>query len=301
MKSADSVEELMRLAAPCPSQPHAYPCAAGIDTSSVFVFAENSMLDSAVATASMGAVRALPYGLFAVLVLQDVFFLSVGGIKGDGADQNSATADSSAYHLHNRNLFTDPDLKLETLTWPTVIVSSAQHAAWLVQAAVDAWLNIVPFPYISHALAVINLQQSSSVASSLSNAMDRNGRFCTLAALYLDQSLYYSPIEDRSRFVEAAWFFVDVAAMCLFSTRTFGFSHPSRDRVQSHFQQMLWNVMQHDHTPLPEFPGCETYESFLCCSGEVFTPCSAMLPPMAKASRMCTDSYRATGCTRTWS
>lgn len=257
MKSADSVEELLRLAAPCPSQPHDYPCAAGIDTSSVLVFAENSMLDSAVAQASVGAVRALPYGIFAALVSQDTFIRRVGGIRGDGADESGANMESAAYHTLNQNMFTDPDLRLEQLTWPTVLVNSAQHAAWLAHAAVDAWLNVVPFPYIIQARAVVNLHMPSSFAPVASNAMNRNGRFCTLAALHLEKSQHEFSIKDHARFIETAWLFVDVAAVCLFSTRTFGFDHPSRDRIRSNFQRMFWNVMQQDHSPLPEMSGCD--------------------------------------------
>ena len=48
VKSVESVEEVMSLAAPCSSEPSAYPCAAGINTSSVVVFTEITMLDTMV-------------------------------------------------------------------------------------------------------------------------------------------------------------------------------------------------------------------------------------------------------------
>ena len=259
VKHADSVAELMRLAAPCPPQQHAYPCAAGINASSVLVFAESAMLDSEVAQASAGAVRALPLGLFAALVSSDAFARSVGGSRGEGADESGATDHSAAYHLHNQNLFTDPDLWLETLLWPTALASSAQHASWLAQAAVDAWLSVVPFPYILHAHAVVNACSSASFYASVSNAMNRNGRFCTLAALYLDQTLHYSKMNNILHYADAAWHFVDFASVCLFSVRTFNFHHPSRDRIRSHFEPTFWKVVQLDRSPLPEMPGCEKY------------------------------------------
>jgi hypothetical protein len=121
-------------------------------------------------------VRALPYGLFAALVTQDAFARNVGGSRGDGADDSGATDDSLAYHQLNQHVFTHPDLQLEALTWPTVVASSAQYAAWLAQAAVDAWLDIVPFPYIVHAHAVVNARSSASFSPNASDATSANGR-----------------------------------------------------------------------------------------------------------------------------
>jgi hypothetical protein len=263
VKSIDSVEELMRLAAPCPSHPHTFPCAVGINTSSVLVFAENSMLDSLVTRVSAGAVRSLPIGLFAELVSQDTFSRSVGGIRGDGADESGVTNDSSEYHLRNQILFTDIELQLETLIWPTDLLgNSVQHATWLAQAAVDAWLNVVPFPHLSFAQAVVRSHSSSSFAPSATKATNRNGRFCTLAALYLDQAQHFLRSNDHGRFVQVAWLFVDVAGVCLFSSRTFGFDHPSRERIQSNFKDTFWKVVQLDRSPLPDLPGCEKCASF---------------------------------------
>ncbi len=257
VKSADSVEELMRLAAPCPSQAHAlaYPCAAGINTSSVLVFAENAMLDAMVAQASAGAVRALPYGIFAALVSRDTFSRNAVGITGDGADDSGFSHDSAAYHLYNQQMFTDPDLQLEPLTWPSVLTTSEQHATWLVHAAVDAWLSVVPFPHLAQAQAVVLSRSSASFSPDVSNALDHSGRMCTLAALLLDHAQHVKSKDDLS-YVELAWRFVDHAAVCLFAVRTFHIRHPSHDRIRANFQQTLWNALQLDRFSLPEPAGC---------------------------------------------
>ncbi len=94
----------MRLAAPCPPDSSAFPCGVGINTSSVYVLSENAMLDSVVAKASAGAIRALPYGIFASLVTQDEFFKLVGGARGEDADNSSVSATYSLYYLRNKNL-----------------------------------------------------------------------------------------------------------------------------------------------------------------------------------------------------
>ena len=257
VKHADSVAELMRLAAPCPPQPHAYPCAAGINTSSVLVFAESAMLDSEVAQASAGAVRALPLGLFAALVSGDAFARSVGGTRGEGADESSATDHSAAYHLHNQNLFTDPDLRLVPLPWPTALASSAQHAAWLAQAAVDAWLGIVPFPYILHAHAVVNARSSASFSPNASDAIGANGRQCTLASIHLDHAQYHLKTQQHDKFVEGAWFCIDLSSVCLFSALNLRLKHPARDRIAASFNDIYWKLHQLDRVQLPPMAGCD--------------------------------------------
>jgi len=258
VKSADSVEELMRLAAPCPSPVHAlaHPCAAGINTSSVLVFSENAMLDAMVAQASAGAVRALPYGIFATLVSRDTFFRNVGGVTGEGADDSSLSHDSAAYHLYNQHVFTDPDLQLQPLTWPSDITTSEQYATWLVHAAIDAWLSVVPFPHLAQAQAVVSSRSSHRFSPDASNALDRSGRMCTLAALLLDHAQHVKS-KDDARYAELAWHFVDHAAVCLFAVRTFNFHHTSHGRIRANFQQTFWSALQLDRTPLPEPAGCD--------------------------------------------
>ena len=248
----------MRLAAPCPSPVHAlaHPCAAGINTSSVLVFSENAMLDAMVAQASAGAVRALPYGIFATLVSRDTFFRNVGGVTGEGADDSSFSHDSAAYHLYNQHVFTDPDLQLQPLTWPSVITTSEQHATWLVHAAIDAWLSVVPFPHFAQAQAVVSSRSSHRFSPDASNALDRSGRMCTLAALLLDHAQHVK-FKDDARYAELAWRFVDHAAVCLFAVRTFNFHHTSHGRIRANFQQTFWSALQLDRTPLPEPAGCD--------------------------------------------
>ncbi len=258
VKSADSVDELMRLAAPCPSdQQHAYPCAEGIDTLNVLVFAENAMLDSVVAQASAGAVRAMPYGLFAALVSNDTFSRNVGGARGDGADDSGTNNDSAAYHLHNHNLFTDPNLRLETLSWPAVLASSAQHAAWIVQAAVDAWLNIVPFPYMMQAHAVVNERSSATFSPNVSDAIGANGRQCTLASIHLDRAQHYLKTKEHDKFIAGAWFCIDLSSVCLFSALNLRLKHPARDRIAASFNDIYWKLHQLDRVPLPPMAGCD--------------------------------------------
>jgi hypothetical protein len=254
VKFAESIDEVMRLAAPCVSNDPtttAYTCAAGLDTSSTFVFTEISMLDSMVAQASAGAIRALPYGLFASLLLQDVFVKKT-------ASENDA---SHAYHTFIQESFTHPSVQLPPLYWPSTISDQAQHATWIAHAAIDAWLKIVPFQYISQVHSVVNSFSSSSFAPSVSNAIGRNGRTCNIAALYLDQSQHYIETKNDAQFVTAAWLFVDHAAICLFSVRTFGVVHSSHDRIRAHYKEMFWKVTQLDRSPLPEMPGCDKYGS----------------------------------------
>jgi len=252
----------MRLAAPCPSPAHAlaHPCAAGINTSSVLVFAENAMLDAMVAQASAGAVRALPYGIFATLVSRDTFSRKVGEVTGEGAGNIGFSHEIAAYHLYNQQLLTDPDLQLEPLTWPSVITTSEQHATWLVHAAVDAWLSVVPFTHFAQAQAVVSSRSSHRFSPDASNALDRSGRMCTLAALLLDHAQHVKS-KDGLSYVEHAWRFVDHAAVCLFAVRTFHIQHPSHDRIRANFQQTFWNTLQLDRTPLPDPAGCDNYEA----------------------------------------
>jgi hypothetical protein len=271
VKSADSVEELMRLAAPCPSQPHDYPCAAGIDTSSVLVFAEIHLLDSAVAQKSTGAVRALPYGIFAALVSQETFSRKVGGIRGEGADESEVTDESNEYHLRNHDLFTDADLQLQHLTWPAALVSSAQHAAWLTHAAIDAWLNIVPFPYILQAHAVVNARASSSFSPNASDAIGANGRQCTLASIHLDHAQYYLRTKQLEKFLSGAWFCIDLSSVCLFSALNLRLRHPARERIAANFDDIYWKLHQLDRNPLPPMAGCDECGCIfarqeLCCT-----------------------------------
>lgn len=288
VKSTESAEELMRMAAPCPSQRHTYPCAAGIDTSSVLVFSENSMLDNLVAQLSAGAVRALPHGLFAELVSQEKFSRNVGGIRGDSADESGATDESSAYHLRNHNLFTDPDLQLELLTWPTVLTSSAQYATWLVQAAVDAWLNIVPFPYIMHAHAVVNARTSANFSPDSTDAIGANGRQCTLASIHLDRADYYLKTKQHDKFVAGAWFFIDLSSVCLFSTLNLRLKHPARNRIAANFDEIYWKLHQLDRIPLPPMAGCDE-----CARCRCFHVRPAMChAPHDSRSFMATDGKR---------
>jgi hypothetical protein len=250
VKFAESIDEVMRLAAPCVSDDPtitAYTCAAGLNTSSIFVFTEISMLDSMVDQASVGAIRALPHGLFASLLLRDVFFDTI-------ASESDA---SNAYHSFVHESFTLPSIQLPPLLWPSTISDQAQHATWIAYAAIDAWLKIVPFPYISQVHSVVNSFSASSFAPSVSNAIGRNGRICNIAALYLDKSQHLIETKNDAQFVTAAWLFVDHAAICLFSVRTFGFAHSFHDRIRANYKEMLWKVTQLDRSPLPEPPGCE--------------------------------------------
>ncbi len=107
VKQAESAEEVLRLAAPCPPDLSAFPCAVGINTSSVYVFSENSILDSVVAKVSAGAIRALPYGIFASLVSQDEFFKLVGGARGEGADDTAPPCTLFATKTCSLTLITD--------------------------------------------------------------------------------------------------------------------------------------------------------------------------------------------------
>jgi hypothetical protein len=225
----------------------------------VFVFSENSMVDALVAQASEGALRALPYGIFTELVSQETFSKKVGGIPNDGSDISGVSSDSFAYHSLNHNLFAASDIQIENLSPGSIISNEQQHASWLVQAAIDSWLNVVPFTHRSHAHAVVQARSTSKFASNVSNAAHHHGRVCNLAAFALDLSQYLIKIKDQPRFVHAAWEFVDLAAICLFSVRTFSFSHPLHDRVRSLFHDMLWKVMQLDRSPLHEMPACSTY------------------------------------------
>jgi hypothetical protein len=247
----------MRLAAPCVSDDPAitaFVCATATNTSSVFVFSEISMLDSMVAQASAGAIRALPRGLFASLVSRDMFIRKTAG-DGD---------DTTAYHSSIAALFTDPAIQLPSLPWPSILSNEAHHAAWLLNAAVDAWLSIVPFPYLSQAHDVIAVRSSESFAPNASDAMGYNGRKCTLAALYLDRSQHFMKINDVDQFVAAAWLFVDFSAVCLFSVRSFGLMHPSHARIKANFVDTFWKVIQLDRSPLPDMPGCDEYVRFQC-------------------------------------
>ncbi len=258
VKYVESVEELMRLAAPCSSETHSYPCAAGMNTSSVLVFAENSMLDSMVTQASAGAIRALPFGIFALLVSQDAFLKYTGGIRGDGADESSVNEDASTYHLYNHNLFTNRNLKLEVLPWPSqILTNSAKHASWLVQAAVDAWLNIVPFPFIMQAHAVVNARSSATFQPNASDATGANGRQCILASIHLDRAHHYLKTNDHQKFSYGAWFFIDLSSVCLFSTLNLRLKHPARDRLADNFESIYWKLHQLDRSPLPPMAGCD--------------------------------------------
>jgi hypothetical protein len=300
VKSADSVEELMRLAAPCPSPAHAlaHPCAAGINTSSVLVFAENAMLDAMVAQASAGTVRALPYGIFAALVSWDTFTRNAGGITGEGADDSGFSDDSAAYHLYNQQMFTDPDHQLERLTWPSVLTTSEQHATWLVHAAVDAWLSVLPFPHFAQALAVVSSRSSDRFSPDVSNALDHSGRMCTLAALLLDHAQHVKSKDDLS-YVEQAWRFVDHAAVCLFAVSTFHIRHPSHDRIRANFQQTLWNALQLDRFSLPEPAGCAKCAwAKECAFHRRSHNFAATRRLLASVWRTCTATFRAFGCTR---
>ncbi len=302
VKSADSVKELMRLAAPCPSPAHAlaHPCAAGINTSSVLVFAENAMLDAMVAQASAGAVRALPYGIFATLVSRDTFSRKAGEVMGEGAGNIGFSHETAAYHLYNQQLLTDTDLQLEPLTWPPVITTSEQHATWLVHAAVDAWLSVVPFTHFAQAQAVVSSRSSHRFSPDASNALDRSGRMCTLAALLLDHAQHVKS-KDGLSYVEHAWRFVDHAAVCLFAVRTFHIHHPSHDRIRANFQQTFWNTLQLDRTPLPDPAGCDKCVWVKeCAFPPPLTRFAATRRLLASVWPTCTGTFRAFGCTAAW-
>jgi hypothetical protein len=257
VKVAESLDEVMRLAAPCQSDPSPFPCAVGINTSSALIFSENSMLDAMVTQASAGAVRALPYGLFAFLVSRDDFLSYVGGVKGDGADESGVSARSTSYHTHNRKLFTDPDVQLTPLSWPATITDSALHSSWLAQAAIDAWLSVVPFPYVFDAHAVVDARSSSSFSDNSSHAIGANGRQCFLADIHIDRALYYLNIKDYNPFLAGAWFCIDLSSICLFSALNLKLQHPSRDRVEMNFMNIYWKLHIFDRTPLPPMPGCD--------------------------------------------
>lgn len=246
----------MRLAAPCQSDLHLLPCSVSINTTSVFVFSENSMLDYMVAKASVGAVRALPYGLFAVLVSQDDFVKYIGGVRGEGADESGVSTDSDFYHRYNRNLFTDPDFRSPALDWPQRITDSAHHSAWLAQAAVDAWLNVVPFPYMLDAHAVVGARTSSAFSPNASDAVGFNGRQCTLASIHVDRALHFLKTKNYDQFVAGAWFCIDLSSVCLFSALNLKLRHSSRDRIEQSFENIYRNLHLFDRTPLPPMPGC---------------------------------------------
>lgn len=261
VKIAESVAEVMRLAAPCASETEVstYPCAAGINTSTVFVFSENSMLDAMVRQVSDEAIRVLPFGVFAFLVTKEEFFKYVGGVRGDGADLSHVSDNSSSYHMHNRNLFTEPSLQVAHMSWPFVVSNSFQHSSWLLQAAVDAWLNIVPFPYILDAHAVVDARQSISFSPNASDATYANGRQCTLASIHIDRSLHLLKTKEYAEFASGAWFGVDLSSVCLFSALNLRLKHPSRDRIEASLPDIYWNLHKFDRTPLAPMAGCDEY------------------------------------------
>ena len=277
VKVAESVEEVMRLAAPCVSETEAsaYPCAAGINTSTAFVFSENGMLDNMVRQVSAEAIRALPFGIFAFLATKEDFFKYVGGIRGEGADTSGVSDNSTSYHMHNRNLFTEPTLQVALpifrcsflfcnlllqvahMIWPFIVTDSLQHSSWLLQAAVDAWLNIVPFPYILDAHAVVDARQSISFSPNASDASFANGRQCTLASIHIDRSLHLIKTKDYVGFASGAWFGVDLSSVCLFSALNLRLKHPSRDHIEASLPNIYWNLHKFDRTPLAPMAGCD--------------------------------------------
>jgi hypothetical protein len=305
VKQAESIEEVMRLAAPCSSaldpSVSTYPCAAGINTSSVFVFSEITMLDAMVNQSSAAAVRALPYGIFALLVSQDDYLKHVGGSRGDGADASGISPLSAAYHKANRNIFTSNDLQLQALIWPQKITDSVTHSSWLTQAAVDAWLNIVPFPYILDAHAVVDARTSSTFIPNASHATGANGRQCTLASLHIDRALYYLEAKNYPEFLFGAWFLIDLSSVCLFSALNLQLQHPARDRIEANFQNIYWKLHLHDRNPLPPMAGCDEYVRraiFGHNRATMITIRAATLRWMASALQTCTDTCPAIGCTQ---
>jgi hypothetical protein len=257
VKAVESVEEVMRLAAPCTSEPSLHPCAAGLNTSAVLVFSEIALLDLMVTRVSEGAVRALPYGLFAVLVPKFTFNVNVGGSRGDAADESEVSEISSAYHNYMQMIFTSLDIQLPKLSWPSTISTSEEHAAWLTQAAVDAWLKVVPFPYLMQAQAVVNSRSSIMFVPNASDAIGANGAHCTLASIHLDRASYYLRNQNYDMFVFGAWHFIDLSSVCLFSALNLRLKHPARNLIEKNFNYIYWKLHQLDRSPLPPMPGCE--------------------------------------------
>ena len=241
----------MRLAAPCSSEPSAYPCAAGINTSSVIVFTEIAMLDTMVSRASAGAIRALPYGLFALLVTQDSFTRST--VFSD--DPN--VSDSANYHDYVERVFTDPSIALPVLPWPGALSSSEQHASWLANAAVDAWMNVTSWQFLSSAHSVVAARATASFVPNVSSPVGANSRKCSLASFHLDHARYYLRTNDIPMFLAGAWHFIDLASSCMFSVLNLQLLHPAHSRIEDNFVDILWKLMQLDRTPLPEMDGCE--------------------------------------------
>jgi hypothetical protein len=287
VKSVETVEEVMRMAAPCPPTLSSYPCAAGINTSLVVVFTENTMLDSMVARASAGKIRALPYGLFSVLRIATDFSISVGGIRGEDADDSGKSDHSFAYHNYNRVLFTNPALKLEIFPWPGVVSSNSLHATWIVNAAVDAWLNVVPFPYLHLAHDVVNARTSASFSPDPNNAAGANGRQCTLASIHLDRARYYLKTKQHNEFVEGGWFCIDLSSVCLFSALNLKLQHPARDRIEQNFNNIFWKLHQLDHTPLPPLKGCDECVLLL----RLFVRCNHQCSYVATDGKRLADLY----------
>jgi hypothetical protein len=270
VKAAESVEEVMRLAAPCVSEspayvpPHlpplhfcnilrSYPCAAGINTSSVLVFTDIASLDLLVTQASAGAIRALPLGLFAALVTQDSFTQSTVSTSDDLSKSDAA----SAYHSHVSSVFTDPSIQLPVLTWPDPISTAGQHASWLVNAAVDAWLKHASWHFLRHAHAVVAARTAASFLPNVTSPIGANGRQCTLASLHLDRAQHYLSTHDTPQFLAGAWFFIDLASVCMFSVLNLQLLHPASARIEEQFVVMYWKLMQLDRQPLPEMAGCD--------------------------------------------
>jgi hypothetical protein len=241
----------MRLAAPCSSEPSAYPCAAGINTSSVVVFTEIAMLDTMVTRASAGAIRVLPYGLFALLVTQDIFTRST-------VFSNDPNVNYSAnYHRYVARVFTDPSIALPVLSWPGALSSHEQHASWLVNAAVDAWMNVTSWHFLSHVHSVVAARTTATFVPDVSSPVGANGRQCSLASLQLDRARYYLSTNDVPMFLAGAWHFIDLASSCLFSVLNLQLLHPAHSRIEDNFDDIYWKLMQLDRTPLPEMDGCE--------------------------------------------
>ncbi len=264
----------MRLAAPCSSEPSAYPCAAGINISSVAVFTEIAMLDTMVTRASAGAIRALPYGLFALLVTQDSFTRST--VFND--DPN--VSDSATYHRYVERVFTDPSIALPVLSWPGALSSSEQHASWLVNAAVDAWMNVTSWHFLSSAHSVVTARTSNSFVPNASSPVGANSRQCSLASLQLDRAHNYLRTNDVPMFLAGAWHFIDLASSCMFSVRYLQLLHPAHSRIEDNFVDIYWKLMQLDRVPLPEMDGCE--------------PCVAQHAPHQRHQSQC-DQVRCQG------
>jgi hypothetical protein len=267
VKSVESVEEVMRLAAPCSSEPSAFPCAAGINTSSTIVFTDIAMLDSMVTLASAGAIRALPYGIFALLVTQDSFTRST--VFSD--DHN--ISNSAAYHRYVERVFTDPSIALPVLPWPGALTSPEQHASWLVNAAIDAWMNVTSWHFLLHAHSVVTARTAASFLPNVSSPVGANGRQCSLAALHLDRARYYLRTNDVPQFLAGAWHFIDLASVCMFSALNLQLLHPAHSLIAHNFNDIYWTLMQLDRAPLPEMNGCEP-----CVTQPAASPAQAFTP-----------------------